>query len=398
MMQISSFVDRFSEPQTLLMAKLGRELAAKGVNVINLSLGEPDFDTPQHIKDAAKKALDDGFTKYTPVAGFADLRAAVCHKLKRDNNLEYTPEQTLVSTGAKQSLANVILATINAGDEAVIPTPYWVTYSALVEMAQGVCKFVSCGIEDHFKITPAKLEAAITEKTRLFIFSSPCNPSGAVYSKEELAGLVEVFKKYPNITIVSDEIYEYINYVGKHESIAQFEAIREQVVLVNGFAKGFAMTGWRLGYIAAPVAMIKACEKIQGSFTSGTNSIAQKAAVTALLSDNTPSMEMVKAFHERRDFFIAELNKIEGFKTLVPEGAFYAFPDISYYFGKKDAQGNEVNNADDFALFLLNVAHVSGVSGAAFGNDQCIRFSYAASMEQISEAVQRIKTALATLS
>lgn len=398
MMQISSFVDRFSEPQTLLMAKLGRELAAKGVNVINLSLGEPDFDTPQHIKDAAKKALDDGFTKYTPVAGFADLRAAVCHKLKRDNNLEYIPEQTLVSTGAKQSLANVILATINAGDEAVIPTPYWVTYSALVEMAQGVCKFVPCGIEDQFKITPAKLEAAITEKTRLFIFSSPCNPSGAVYSKEELEGLVAVFKKHPYITIVSDEIYEYINYVGKHESIAQFEAIREQVVLVNGFAKGFAMTGWRLGYIAAPVAMIKACEKIQGSFTSGTNSIAQKAAVTALLSDNTPSMDMVKAFHERRDFFIAELNKIEGFKTLVPEGAFYAFPDISYYFGKKDAQGHEVRNADDFALFLLNVAHVSGVSGAAFGNDKCIRFSYAASMAQISEAVQRIKTALATLS
>lgn len=398
MMQISSFVDRFSEPQTLLMAKLGRELAAKGVNVINLSLGEPDFDTPQHIKDAAKRALDDGFTKYTPVAGFADLRAAVCHKLKRDNNLEYTPEQTLISTGAKQSLANVILATINAGDEAVIPTPYWVTYSALVEMAQGVCKFVDCGIEDHFKITPAKLEAAITDKTRLFIFSSPCNPSGAVYSKAELQGLVEVFKKYPYITIVSDEIYEYINYVGKHESIAQFEEIREQVVLVNGFAKGFAMTGWRLGYIAAPVAMIKACEKIQGSFTSGTNSIAQKAAVTALLSDNTPSMDMVKAFRERRDFFIAELNKIEGFKTLIPEGAFYAFPDISYYFGKKDGQGNEVRNADDFALFLLNVAHVSGVSGAAFGNDQCIRFSYAASMAQISEAVQRIKTALATLS
>lgn len=397
-MQISSFVDRFSEPQTLLMAKLGRELAAKGVNVINLSLGEPDFDTPQHIKDAAKKALDDGFTKYTPVAGFADLRAAVCSKLKRDNNLEYTPEQTLVSTGAKQSLANVILATINAGDEAIIPTPYWVTYSALVEMAQGICKFVACGIEDHFKITPDKLEAAITEKTRLFIFSSPCNPSGAVYSKAELEGLVEVFKKYPNITIVSDEIYEYINYVGKHESIAQFDEIKEQVVLVNGFAKGFAMTGWRLGYIAAPVAMVKACEKIQGSFTSGTNSIAQKAAVTALLSDNTPSMDMVKAFHERRDFFITELNKIEGFKTLVPDGAFYAFPDISYYFGKKDAQGNEVRNADDFALFLLNVAHVSGVSGAAFGNDQCIRFSYAASMAQISEAVQRIKTALATLS
>lgn len=397
-MQISSFVDRFSEPQTLLMAKLGRELASKGINVINLSLGEPDFDTPQHIKDAAKKALDDGYTKYTPVAGFPDLRAAICAKLERDNQLHYSPEQTLVSTGAKQSLANVVLATINEGDEAIIPTPYWVTYSALVEMAQGVCKFVPCGIEDHFKITAEKLQAAITDKTRLFMFSSPCNPSGAVYSKAELQALADVLKNYPSITIVSDEIYEYINYVGKHESIAQFEELKEQVVLVNGFAKGFAMTGWRLGYIAAPVAMIKACEKIQGSFTSGTNSIAQKAAVTALLEDNTPSMEMVKAFHERRDFFIAELNKIDGFKTLVPEGAFYAFPDTSYYFGKKDQQGNVLQNADDFALFLLNTAHVSGVSGAAFGNDKCIRFSYAASMDQLKEAVSRIKTALAGLS
>ncbi|RQO30601.1 aspartate aminotransferase [Taibaiella sp. KBW10] len=397
-MQISSFVDRFSEPQTLLMAKLGRELASKGVNVINLSLGEPDFDTPQHIKDAAKKALDEGYTKYTPVAGFADLRAAICAKLNRDNHLTYTPEQTMVSTGAKQSLANVVLATINAGDEAIIPTPYWVTYSALVEMAQGLCVFVPCGIEDHFKITPEKLEAAITEKTRLFIFSSPCNPSGAVYSKSELQALAAVLKNYPNITVVSDEIYEYINYVGKHESIAQFEELKEQVVLVNGFAKGFAMTGWRLGYIAAPVAMVKACEKIQGSFTSGTNSFAQKAAVTALLEDNAPSMEMVKAFHERRDFFIAELNKIEGFKTLIPEGAFYAFPDISYYFGKKDTQGNVLRNADDFALFLLNTAHVSGVSGTAFGNDNCIRFSYAASTAQLWDAVTRIKNALADLS
>ena len=396
-MQISQFVHRFSEPQTLLMAKLGRALAQQGINIISLSLGEPDFDTPEHIKDAAKAALDAGYTKYTPVAGILELRQAICEKLRRDNGLEYKPEEILVSTGAKQSLANVVLATINPGDEAIIPTPYWVTYSAQVEMAQGVPVYIPCGVADGFKMTAERLQAAITEKTRLLIFSTPCNPSGAVYTKEELAAIAEVIAKHPQITVISDEIYELINYVGKHESIAQFEQIKSQVVVVNGFAKGYAMTGWRLGYIAAPEAMVKACEKIQGQFTSGTNSIAQRAAITALLGDQTPSIQMTKAFKERRDYFVQALQEIEGFRLTQPDGAFYAFPDIAHFFGKTDAQGNTIKNADDFALFLLNTAHVSGVSGAAFGSPECIRFSYAASMEQLQEAVRRIKAAVATL-
>lgn len=396
-MQISQFVHRFSEPQTLLMAKLGRALAQQGINIISLSLGEPDFDTPEHIKDAAKAALDAGYTKYTPVAGILELRQAICEKLRRDNGLEYKPEEILVSTGAKQSLANVVLATINPGDEAIIPTPYWVTYNAQVEMAQGVPVYIPCGVADGFKMTAERLQAAITEKTRLLIFSTPCNPSGAVYTKEELAAIAEVITKHPQITVISDEIYELINYVGKHESIAQFEQIKSQVVVVNGFAKGYAMTGWRLGYIAAPEAMVKACEKIQGQFTSGTNSIAQRAAITALLGDQTPSIQMTKAFKERRDYFVQALQEIEGFRITQPDGAFYAFPDIAHFFGKTDAQGNTIKNADDFALFLLNTAHVSGVSGAAFGSPECIRFSYAASMEQLQEAVRRIKAAVATL-
>lgn len=396
-MQISRFVDRFSEPQTLLMAKLGRELAAQGVDVINLSLGEPDFDTPNHIKEAAKSALDNGFTKYTPVAGFADLRAAVCEKLQRDNHLNYQPENILVSTGAKQSLINVVLATLNEGDEAIIPTPYWVTYSAQVELAQGVCKFIECGVEDGFKLTSEKLEAAITDRTRLFMYSSPCNPSGAIYSKDELRALADVLVKYPNITIISDEIYEYINYIGQHESIAQFPELREQVVIVNGMAKGFAMTGWRIGYIAAPVEMVRACEKIQGQFTSGTNSIAQKASIAALTEDLVATQAMTAAFRERRDFMVEAMSSIPGFKVLNPDGAFYIFPDISSFFGMKDLAGNIIQNADDFTLFLLNTAHVSGVSGAAFGANKCIRFSYAAAMPQLKEAVNRIASAVAQL-
>ena len=379
------------------MAKLGRELAARGVDVINLSLGEPDFDTPTHIKDAAKRALDEGFTKYTPVAGFPDLRAAICHKLERDNGLSYQPENILVSTGAKQSLINVVLATINEGDEAIIPTPYWVTYSAQVELALGVCKFIECGVEDGFKVTPEKLEAAITDRTRLFMFSSPCNPSGAIYTKAELQALAEVLRKYPKITIISDEIYEYINYVSQHESMAQFPEIKAQVVLVNGMAKGFAMTGWRLGYIAAPVEMVQACEKIQGQFTSGTNSIAQKAAVAALLEDLAPTRAMTAAFKERRDYVVKALQTIPGFKVLNPDGAFYVFPDISYFFGKSDPDGHVIQNADDFALYLLHTAHVSGVSGTAFGANKCVRFSYAAALPQLEEAVKRIAEAVALL-
>lgn len=378
------------------MAKLGRELKAKGVNVIDLSLGEPDFKTPQHIIDAATEAMDQGYTKYPPIAGFPELRQAIVTKLKRDNGLEYAPEETMVSTGAKQVLANAILSIVNPGDEAIIPTPFWVTYASLVSLAEGKNVFVPCPIEDHFKITPEKLEAAITGKTRLFIFSSPCNPTGAVYSKPELRALADVFMKYPDIVIISDEIYEYINYKGKHESIAQFTELRDRVVVVNGFAKGFAMTGWRLGYMAAPVELIKACDKLQSQFTSGANSIAQRAAITALLADLTPSYDMVKAFKERKEYIIPALAAIEGIRINDPEGAFYAFPDISSFFGKSDGT-TTISNADDMAMYLLNTAHVIGVSGAAFGDENCIRFSFAAGMDTLREGVRRIKEALQAL-
>jgi len=395
-MQFSQLLDRVTEPQTIMMAKLSRELKAKGINIVDLSLGEPDFKTPQHIIDAAIDAMNEGYTKYPPVAGYPELRQAVCTKLKRDNNLDYSPDNIIVSTGAKQVLANVILSLINPGDEAVIPTPFWVTYAALVQLAGGSCKFIPCSIDEHFKLTPAKLEAAITEKTKLFIFSSPCNPTGAVYTKDELKALKEVFVKYPDITIVSDEIYEYINYSGRHESIAQFPELKERVAVVNGFSKGFAMTGWRLGYLAGPVALAKACEKLQSQFTSGANSIAERAAITALTADITPSLEMVKAFKERAQYFINALAQIKGFKINYPDGAFYAFPDISYYFGKSSGD-QAINNADDFAMFLLNTAHVTGVSGSAFGDDNCIRFSFATSMDQLKEGVQRIADAVTKL-
>lgn len=392
-MQLSERLNRITEPQTLLMAKLGRELKAKGVDLVNLSLGEPDFQTPQHIINAAKEAMDEGYTKYAPVAGFQELKEAVVEKLKRDNHLEYKAANILVATGAKQVLANTILSIINRGDEAIIPTPYWVTYAAQVNMAQGKCVFVSCGIEDDFKITAAKLEAAITAKTRLFIFSSPCNPTGAVYSYEELKALAAVFAQHPDITIISDEIYEYINYVGRHESIAQFDAIKNQVVVINGFSKGFSMTGWRLGYMAAPEELIKGCEKLQGQITSGANSIAQRAGIVALLSDLTPTFDMVQAFKERKEYFINALKSLPGVKISEPHGAFYAFPDISFYFGKSNGT-HKVNNADDMAMYLMYVGHVTGVSGSAFGDDNCIRFSFAASMEQLKEAMKRIAEAL----
>ena len=333
-MQLSSILSRFSEPETLKMAKLGRELRAKGIDIIDLSLGEPDFDTPQHIKDSAKKAIDDNWSHYTPVPGFLDLRQAICEKLKRDNNLDYKPEEIVSSTGAKQSLANVILALVDDGDEVIIPTPYWVTYSELVKIARGQVVEVHTSLESGFKITPAQLEAAITPKTKVFLFSSPCNPSGAVYSKKELEALAAIFRKHPEIAIISDEIYEYINYVGKHESIAQFSDLKDRIIIVNGLSKGFAMTGWRLGYIAAPVEIAKACEKLQGQFTSATNSITQKAAVTALISDLKPSYLMVEEFTRRREKTLELVGKIPGMITLKPDGAFYIFPDISYYFGK----------------------------------------------------------------
>ncbi|HEX3767840.1 MAG TPA: pyridoxal phosphate-dependent aminotransferase [Puia sp.] len=395
-MQLSSILSRFSEPETLKMAKLGRELRAKGIDIIDLSLGEPDFDTPKHIKDSAKKAIDDNWSHYTPVPGFLDLRQAICEKLKRDNNLDYKPEEIVSSTGAKQSLANVILALVDDGDEVIIPTPYWVTYSELVKIARGKVVEVHTSLESGFKVTPAQLEAAITPKTKVFLFSSPCNPSGAVYSKKELEALAVVFRKHPEIAIISDEIYEYINYVGKHESIAQFSDLKDRIIIVNGLSKGFAMTGWRLGYIAAPVEIAKACEKLQGQFTSATNSITQKAAVTALISDLKPSYLMVEEFTRRREKTMELVGKIPGMITLKPDGAFYIFPDISYYFGKTDGE-NKINNANDLCMYLLNTAHVSSVMGDAFGEPKCIRFSYANSMANIEKAWKRVGDALAKL-
>ena len=395
-MQLSSLLNKFNEPETLKMAKLGRELRAQGIDVIDLSLGEPDFDTPQHIKDAAIKAINDNWSHYTPVAGFLDLREAVCTKLKRDNELEYLPENIVTSTGAKQSLANAMLALVESGDDVIIPTRVWVTYSELVKITGGTVVQVQTSAESGFKISPAQLEAAITPATKLFLFSSPCNPSGTFYSKDELAALAEVFRKYPNIFIISDEIYEYINFVGKHESIAQFSDLKERVIIVNGLSKGFAMTGWRLGYTASSVLLAKAMEKLQGQFTSGTCSITQKAAVVALTTDLRPSIEMTKEFTKRRARVLDIVNNITGFKTVAPDGAFYIFPDVSYYYGKTNGT-TTITNASDFCMYLLNTAHVSSVMGDAFGEPQCVRFSFANSIENIEKAWVRIQDALSKL-
>ena len=395
-MKFSNRLSRISEPQTIKMAKLTRALKAEGANIVDLSLGEPDFATPQHIVLAATKAMEDGFTKYTPVAGIPDLRNAIVEKLKRDNNLHYATENILVSTGAKQSLANVILCMIDKGDEVIIPTPYWVTYSALVNLAEGTVKHVSCGIDTNFKITPSQLEAAITPATKMFIFSSPCNPTGSIYSKEELAALVQVFEKHPQVYIVSDEIYEYINYVGKHTSIASFPSVYDRVIVVNGFSKGYAMTGWRLGYIAAPVELVQACEKYQSQYTSGANSIAQKAGVAALLGDMAPTFKMVEAYKQRRDYVVTALRAIPHVKCAMPDGAFYAFPDISAFFGKS-YNGNSIQNDEDLSMFLLHEGHLTTVNGSAFGEPNCIRISYATSMEQLTEAMKRMANALSKL-
>ncbi len=395
-MQLSSLLDRFAEPETLKMAKLGRELRAQGIDIIDLSLGEPDFDTPQHIKDAAIKAINDNFSHYTPVAGYLDLREAVCTKLKRDNNLDYKPENIVTSTGAKQSLANAILALVDEDDEVIIPTPYWVTYSELVKIARGKVVEIHCSLENGFKVTPAQLEAAITPKSKVFMFSSPCNPSGAVYSKAELAALAEVFRKYPDLIILSDEIYEYINFGGQHESIAQFDDLKDRIVIINGLSKGFAMTGWRLGYIAANTTIAKACEKLQGQFTSGTCSITQKAGVVALTTDLKPSFEMTEEFTRRRTKTLELVKRIPGFTCFEPQGAFYIFPDVSAYYGK--STGTEtIKNAADFSMYLLNTAHVSSVMGDAFGEPNCVRFSFANSMTNIERAWARIAEALAKL-
>jgi aspartate aminotransferase len=394
---LSSLMSKFNEPETLKMAKLGRELRAKGIDVTDLSLGEPDFDTPDHIKEAAKKAIDDNFSHYTPVAGYLDLREAVCVKLKRDNGLDYTPEQIVVSTGAKQSIANLVLAIVDAGDEVVIPTPYWVTYSEIVRVAGGKPVFVKAKLENGYKITPEELEGAITDKTKLFMFSSPCNPSGAVYSKEELAGLAEVFKKYPHVNIMSDEIYEHIVFDGKHESIAQFDFLKDRVIIINGLSKGFAMTGWRLGYLAAPVTIAKAADKLQGQFTSATCSITQRAAIVALTGDLRPTHAMVEEFRKRRKRVLELISETPGLVCSEPPGAFYVFPDVHVYFGKSTPAGNVIADADDLCMYLLNDAHISSVSGKAFGEPNCIRLSFANSIENLEKGFVKIKGALLAL-
>jgi aspartate aminotransferase len=395
-MQLSTRLSRFSEPATLKMAKMGRELRAQGINITDLSLGEPDFDTPRHIKDAAIRAIEENWSHYSPVAGFPDLRQAVCHKLKRDNNLDYQPENIVISTGAKQSIANAVLGVVSVGDEVIIPTPYWVTYSALVGLGEGNVRLVKTTLQNGYKITPEQLEAAITPRTTLFMFSSPCNPTGATYTRDELYALARVFEKHPQVFVMSDEIYEYINYTGRHESIAQFDFIKEQVIIVNGLSKGFAMTGYRLGYTASSAAAAKAFEKLQGQFTSGTNTITQRAAITALTTDLQPTLEMVESFKRRRALTLQLAGDIPGFVCHEPEGAFYIFPDISAYFGKS-CNGVTINNAEDFSMFLLHEAHVSTVGGHAFGDDRCIRISFANAEEKIREGFAKIRDAVARL-
>lgn len=396
-MELSSLLSRFNEPETLKMAKLGRELRAQGFDITDLSLGEPDFDTPAHIKEAAKKAIDDNFSHYTPVAGYPDLRNAVCTKLKRDNGLEYTPEQIVVSTGAKQSIANVVLAIVDKEDEVIIPTPYWVTYSEIVRLAGGTVKLVKTTFEKSYKITAEQLEAAITPKTKLFMFSSPCNPTGAFYTRDELMSLAEVFKKHPQVFIMSDEIYEHINFTGKHVSIAQFDFLKDSVIIINGLSKGWAMTGWRLGYMAAPLQVAKACDKIQGQFTSGTNAVTQRAAIVALTGDMEPTYAMVKEFKARRKKVMELLKDIPNIVCSEPAAAFYIFPEVNAYFNKQTPQGSIIENADDLCMYLLNDAHVSVVTGKAFGEPKCIRISFANSMANIEKGFKKIKEALAVL-
>jgi aspartate aminotransferase len=395
--QLSERINQMQESATIKMAKISRELKAQGIDIIDLSIGEPDFDTPVHIKTAAKEAIDKGYTKYSPVPGYPELRKAISTKFKRDNNLDYTPEQIVVSTGAKQSIANVVLSLINPGDEVLLPAPYWVSYAAVVQLAEGIATEIPAGIETAFKATAAQIERHITPKTKMIIFSSPCNPTGSVYSYAELEAIAEVLKRNPQIFVLSDEIYEYINFTGeKHHSLASFADIKEQVITVNGFSKGFAMTGWRLGYIGAPLWLAKACEKMQGQFTSGTCSVAQKAGEAALLSGLDSTYQMVAEFRKRRDTVYNLLKDIPGLKVNLPDGAFYFFPDVSGLLGKF-FDGKVLNTPEDISLFLLAEAKVATVSGESFGDKNCIRLSYAASEEKLIDACNRIKNAVAKL-
>lgn len=381
------------ESATIKMAQMARDLAAEGHEVISLSLGEPDFDTPDHIKEAAKKALDDGYTKYTPVPGLVELRKAIQTKFKRDNGLDFDLSQIVVSNGAKQSIANICMSLLGEGDEVAILAPYWVSYSEIVKVAGGVPVLVSAGIEQDYKVTADQVRSALTGRTRLLLFSSPCNPTGSVYTRPELQAIADVIAERDDIYIISDEIYEYINFTEEHVSIGTFENVKDRTITVNGFSKGFAMTGWRLGYMGAPQWIAKACAKIQGQFTSGATAFGQMAGAHALTSDMEPTHKMKAAFLQRRDMMIEELSKISGMKVNKPQGAFYIFPDISAYFGKK-AGGFPINNADDFCEYLLKEAHVAVVTGSAFGAPECFRISYAASEAELREAVKRIAAAV----
>ena len=397
---LSERIVNMTESATLLMTQKSRELTAKGFNVINLSIGEPDFNTPESVKDAGKKAIDDNITHYPPVPGFPELRKAVAQKFKRDNNLDYNFTQIVISNGAKQSLANILMCILNPGDEVIVPAPYWVSYPEMIKMAEGEPVFICTGIDQDFKVTSKQIEASISSRTKAFLFSSPSNPTGSVYTRDELKAFADVFARYPDILIISDEIYEYNIFEGDHESIASFENVKEQVVIVNGVSKGFAMTGWRIGYMAAPLFLANACNTLQGQFTSGAGTISQMAALEAVKTAPEDSKElkiMVDAFRERRDLLISLLKNIKGVKTNIPNGAFYLFPDVSYYYGKSDGE-TTIKDGTDLCLYLLDKAHVALVPGDAFGSPESIRISYATSSQLIKEAVDRIIPVLKTLS
>ncbi len=393
---IAERLNRISESETIAMAKLGRALKAEGKDIISLSFGEPDFFTPDHIKKAAVDALNDNFTFYTPVSGIPDLKEAVSAKFLRENGLAYNTDQIVVSTGAKNSIMNAVLSLVNPGDEVIIPRPFWVSYADMVNLAEGKNVFIDTNVESNYKITPKQLEEKITHKTKLFMFSSPNNPSGMIYTEDELKGLAEVFERHPNVYIISDEIYEHINFGGKHYSIANYGTLINRTVTVNGVSKAFSMTGWRIGYIGAPKAIAYACEKLQSQFTSGTNSIAQKAAIAALNGDLTPTYKMRDAFKVRRNLCYNILKEIPGLKLSLPPGAFYLFPDVSSFYGKSH-NGHSITNSQDLCMYLLNEVYVVTVSGSAFGNDNCIRMSYATSEENLLKAMERIKQALLAL-
>ncbi len=394
--QVSKRLQALAVSETLAMAQKSRELRAQGIDIIDLSLGEPDFNTPDHIKAAAVEAIKQNFTHYPPVPGYLDLRQAVADKMKRDSGLDFTPDQVVVSNGAKQSIGNVLLSIVDPGDEVIIPAPYWVSYPEIIKMAEGKVVVVSAGIDQNFKITGEQLEKAITPQTRAFLFSSPSNPTGEIYSYEELADLARVFEKHPQILIISDEIYEYINYDGKHQSIAQFESIRDRVAIINGVSKGYAMTGWRIGYMAGPLWLAKACQKLQGQYTSGASTIAQKASIAGLLGDQSVIGTMVSEFKSRRDLVVKRLSAIPGIRSNNPPGAFYVLPDVSAYYGKSDGK-TLITNETDLVMYLLNEGHVSLVSGSAFGAPGCVRISYSTSQETINKAIDRIADALSRL-